>query len=258
MKRIIKKIKGRRSHPSHSEFKFANKNLEAYKGSGNVQPPLDEVAKKNFIYALMSSNAYENPYYFHLSKYGWSRLNRYKADNGFSADVYMNKEKKTIVIAFRGTEFSYKDWYYANFSIFGKNQYYTALKLMKKMKNKYKGYRFVSVGHSLGGGLALHTSVHKVGVEAITFNPSPRIFAPKKHVKINKKTIISEDGEILEYLRKVFTSLKKIGKIDYYEYDFLEGNGVKEHSMYLLARGMLKVAAISGNKDAISIMDDIL
>lgn len=264
MLRGIEKLYSLKKHPSHSELKFANSDLDSYKGNHNTKPPLDETASDNFIYALMSSNAYGDSNYFSLRKYGWIRVGSYGAGNGFSADVYINNSNKIIVVAFRGTEFfDYRDWLHANLSIvslFGKNQYYTARKLITKLKNKkeYKGYTFISTGHSLGGGLALCTSVWNKGLETVVFNPSPRIFAPKKHKKINKKIVISEDGEILEYLRKDFTAIKKIGKIDYYEYDFMKGLAVKEHSMYLLARGLLKVAAISGNKDAISIMDDIL
>ncbi|GLI57822.1 hypothetical protein PM10SUCC1_33360 [Propionigenium maris DSM 9537] len=259
MKRVLGGIRGRGKHPSYSEKEYANRDLEGYRGNRNTQPPLDRVAKENYIYALMSSNAYENPYYFDLRRYGWIRLNRYKADNGFSADVYMNEGKKIVVIAFRGTEFfTIKDWPHANLSVFGRNQYTSAMKLLKKMKRRYRGYRFISTGHSLGGGLALHTSVCWQGVDAVTFNTSPRIFKPKKHVGTNRKTVISEDGEILEVIRSFFKSLDSIGKIDYYEYDFLKGCSVREHSMYLLARGLLKVAAISGDKTALGIVDDIL
>jgi len=52
--------------------------------------------------------------------------------------------------------------------------------------------------------------------------------------------------------------LKKVGKIDYYKYDFIGGTIFSEHKMYDLARGMLKVAAVSGNKIALEIMKDIL
>ncbi len=259
MKRVLGGIKGRGNHPSYSEKEYANRDLEGYRGNRNTQPPLDRAARENFIYALMSSNAYEDPYYFDLRRYGWNRLNRYKADNGFSADVYLNEGEKVVVIAFRGTEFfTIKDWTHANLSILGRNQYTSAMKLLKKMKWKYRGYMFISTGHSLGGGLALHTSVCWQGVDAVTFNTSPRIFKPKKHVGTNRKTVISEDGEILEVIRKIFNSLDNIGKIHYYEYDFLKGCGVREHSMYLLARGLLKVAAVSGDSTALGIMDDIV
>ncbi len=259
MKKVLKGMRDRGGHPSCSEKEYANRDLEGYRGNPNTQPPLDRVARENFIYALMSSNAYEDSPYFDLRRYGWSRLNRYRADNGFSADVYMNREKNTVIIAFRGTEFfTIKDWAYANLSILGKNQYTSAMKLLKRMKSKYRGYKFISVGHSLGGGLALHTSVCWSDVDAVTFNTSPRIFKPKKHVSTNRKIVISEDGEILEVVRRMFNTLEDIGKIHYYQYDFLKGCGIREHSMYLLARGILKVAAVSGDRDALGIMDDIL
>jgi putative lipase involved disintegration of autophagic bodies len=205
----------------------------------------------------MSSNAYEGSYYFDLRKQGWNFLSRYEANNGFGADIYINESKKSIVIAFRGTD-TFKDWSCGNANIFWKGQYKTSLNLVKKIKNKYKDYKFISVGHSLGGGLALHISLWRKGVEAIAFDSSPRVFKPRKNMKKNKKIIIYEDGEILENIRKIFFLLNKIGKVEYYKYDFLKGLGIKEHSMYQLARGLLKVAAISGDKDAINIMDDIL
>lgn len=252
---------GIKNHPTLSKEDFAVREITSE--DENTRPPLDRIARENFIYALMSSNAYGRSDYFDLRRYGWERTAGYRAENGFSADIYINRGRKTIVVAFRGTEFyDYRDWLHANLSIinlFGKNQYYTARRLITKLRNKreYREYRFITTGHSLGGGLALCISVWNKGIDAVVFDPSPRIFAPKKHVRMNKKIVISEDGEILEYIRRAFTSLRRIGRIDYYEYDFLKGNPVKEHSMYKLARGLLKVAAVSGSEDAVTIINEI-
>lgn len=259
MLREMKRVFSPEKHEQYEKLLFANHDLEGYRGNANTKPPLDEAANDYFLYALMSSNAYYLAPFFDLRKFGWIWIHKYHDNFGFNADVYKNEKENRIVIAFRGTNFfEFKDWRRANCKLNDdKSQYSTARDLVKKMRKKYSGYKFTATGHSLGGGLALHVSLRKVNVDAITFNSSPRVFAGD-HIKENKRVIISEHGEVLQFIRKIFTSLKKVGKIDYYKYDFIGGTIFREHKMYDLARGMLKVAAVSGNKTALEIMKDIL
>ncbi|WP_169713791.1 DUF6792 domain-containing protein [Paludifilum halophilum] len=81
-------------------------------------------------------------------------------ENGFSGRVFINKETKQVIIAYRGTD---PDTEYTDIKSdlglglgFDINQYKSARKFYQRVLSKYedKGYSFAQVGHSLGGHLA--------------------------------------------------------------------------------------------------------
>lgn len=189
---------------------------------------LKKVAKENYVYALMSANAYDKGFQVEIP--GWERTNRLISKHGFSADIYISDNHKNVVIAYRGTD-DLKDWTYANLDTDGEGQYLDADNVFKKVVKKYSDLKIMTVGHSLGGGLAIHVSVTHKDIDAVVFNPSPRVFVSKDDIKYtNKVTIIYETGEILTAIRAMFTTLNKIDHTEY-KYNYLGGHSISEHSM---------------------------
>lgn len=196
---------------------------------------LKKVAKKNYIYALMSANAYDKG--FQVEVPGWTRTKRLVSKHGFSADVYISDDNRNVVIAYRGTD-DLKDWKYANLDTDANGQYLDADNVFKEVVKKYGDLKIMTVGHSLGGGLAIHVSVTHKDIDAVVFNPSPRVFMSKADIKYtNRVTIIYETGEILTAIRAMFTTLNKIVHTEY-RYNYLGGDAVSEHSMPNFAQCM--------------------
>ncbi len=190
---------------------------------------LDKIAKQNYIYALMSANAYDKGFQVEIPK--WKRVKRYVIqEHGFSADVYISDDNKNVVIAYRGTD-DLKDWIFGNADTDVHGQYADADNIFSTVYNEYAKANIMVVGHSLGGGLALHVSITHKDVDAVVFNTSPRVFVAKEVQRYkNKVVLIYETGEILTVVREIFTTLDKI---DYekYKYNYLGGNVVSEHNM---------------------------
>lgn len=229
-----------------------------YKGRGIPAFPEDHnlVAEKYFIYALMASNAYKDNAVFEIED--WERVKRYESRKGFGADIYVNDRNKILTIAYRGTNwYEPQDWFFGNLNIYWKGQYEEAEQLVDMIYAEFSGYKIVATGHSLGGGLALHTSLYANGVDAIVFNSSPRVFKGKSYLNsMSKRIVISENGETLESLRRKWPAFNNIN-IDgpYDEFDFLKDLSIIEHGMYYLARGLTAVASAMGSEKAIKSMN---
>lgn len=252
---FIKKVSFEKLHISKKESWYLNPEYSPEKNKKGFNDSQKKSALANYIYALMSSNSYENPF-FDLDKYGWERVARYQNEyNGFSADIYKNIQENKVVIAFRGTEWnSTRDWLLGNIR---KSQYASARDLVKTLQNKpeFSEYRFLATGHSLGGGLALHVSLYIKNIDSTAFDPSPRyIKILNKEIKINEMTVIYEKGEILQYLRALPIFLKYVKPDKVIKYNFMKGNSMIQHNMYYLARGLLKLAAINNDSIAREIM----
>jgi len=196
---------------------------------------LNAASEKFYIYAIMSSNTYEDKVQIEIP--GWKRIRKVVNDHGFSADLYVSDDEKNLVIAFRGTD-DVKDWIYGNADFDINGQYGDADVLFHEVLSQYPGKRILTTGHSLGGGLAMHISLLNKGVDAVVFNPSPRVFAHKKYDSYdNSISVIDETGEVLEIVRKLFATMKKI-KYEEYRYNFLGGFSIKEHAIEAFSRCM--------------------
>ena len=213
-----------------------------------------QIAKDYVEYAMLASNAYhsDKKMYFPVDLLGWKQVdadgNEIKegatADHwftGLSYDIYENEKSGEIVFAIRGSDGKW-DYAISNFSTFGFS-YRQANNAAREYMRKNPGKKVVAVGHSLGGGIAFSISAKTdhPPVEAVVFNPSPRVFdgIGDKHADA-KRVMVFEKGEILETIRsewpKIF-ELTQAGNIFAFHYDFGKSN---KHKSDCLAYWMLK------------------
>lgn len=249
-------------HPVRQDIKYMSCDINFYQNGNGKEGKVygndyELVANKAFVYALMASNAYEKNPQFEIPD--WNRLQSEDVTTwmGLSLNVYISIVRKEIVLAFKGTDkYSLNDWLFGNLNVFWKGQYGAAEKIIDKISNDYKGYKIITTGHSLGGGLALHCSMYRNNVDGYAFNSSPRIFNSKLYTNDQSyRLLISEKGEVLDALRKKWPSLKIFKLTETYsDFDFLKDSPVAEHGIYYIARGLTAVAASTGNGKAREIM----
>lgn len=213
-------------------------NIESYKA----------IAEEVYLYAQMSQNSYMEEDEFSLPKN--IKLSETVDDGwGFQANIYeiykteAKEDIQEVVISYRGTE-SFSDWMWGN--IFAK-QYDLADELYARLYEKYAPIKIVTTGHSLGGGLALHTSVVEKGVDSFVFNPSYRIHRDGLEKK-NRRVVIAETGDVLKPLRWILKNPSNHYLGGYY------CTKTNNHSMYLLARCLTHVAAIRNN---VAVLDSL-
>jgi putative lipase involved disintegration of autophagic bodies len=219
----------------------------------DIQTMTPEVAGRVAVYAMMSANAYKKKkgrYRFDLERLGWEHVDldgestnvpTKEEASGLAYNIYEKVGTNKTVIAFRGTD-SKKDYLLANLAVWPFNkQYRQARKAVKKYLNENSERSILATGHSLGGGLALCVSVRQ-GIEAITFDPSPRIFGGIFSLpEPAERMIVFQKGEILEIVRKLWKKDDEaVGKEDTYQcdYDFKE-----KHRGDLLAKALLEDGA---------------
>ena len=249
-------------HPVISDRKYMSCDIDFYQkshdGSGRVYgDEYEGAANKAFVYALMTSNAYDDSVQFLIP--GWNRIRRYESGKGFGADVWEKIDAPEIVVAYRGTNFlQVQDWIFGNFNIFWQGQYKDAKETVDLISKEFEGKKLTVTGHSLGGGLALHSSLYRNNTDAYVFNPSPRIFNSIEYENNNGsyRLVLSEDRDILNFIRKRWPTFKKLdfdGPYD--QFNFLSDWSVIEHGSYYIARGLTAVAASTGNELALSVMN---
>lgn len=227
---------------------------------GNIQTVTDEIAANYAIHAMASTNSYHNGsdrITFPIDKLGWRLVDMdgkptaaSSKEHGFTGlafDIYEKDGSNDVIFAFRGTN-NYKDYLWANFAIWPFNLQYRQAKddfLLYRDNPRNSRKKINVTGHSLGGGLSLCISVN-FKIDAITFNPSPRVFdgfgnEPKKAERI----AVYEKGEVLDLARKLWRKDNEvIPRESIYQCNYSHSlNIVKQHSSDLLALGLLKQAA---------------
>jgi pimeloyl-ACP methyl ester carboxylesterase len=209
-------------------------------------------AAKYAIYAVLSDMAYERDAEsaFNLPA-EWKVVEDLKPEgdtHGMGVRVFEHAEDgkpDEVVVAFRGTEpKDLQDWE-TNLLPFRRRQMPPAMSVFEAVTKRYegKGVRFVTTGHSLGGGLALHITFHRADVRAVTFDPSP-VTKPGRvwNRKANARVIVWQSKEILAvpraFIRPSWGDIEKIP----FHFSATRTHAIKRHGMHELALGMLGLA----------------
>lgn len=213
-----------------------------------------DAAVQLYIYAQMAANAYSDTSESFLLPANYRVATSFDKGHGLQGVIYerigSTNNVEEVVIAYRGTEgLSLSDWFYGN--LLG-TQYGLSDTVVAEARAKYEGVRLVAVGHSLGGGLALHASVCHSGIDAYAFNPSYQIFRCGTEHR-NKRVIVAEKNEILSVMRLPW---KDPTDIENYE-DFY-CSILSKHSMFRLARCITHVAAATSTEAAGSLTGNLV
>jgi len=224
------------------------------------------------LYAMMASNAYldkNDRTYFPIEQLGWTRVdldgnptddNSYtpssigKLFSNLQFDIWEHNEKALTVISFKGTDEKI-DWLVANFSIGISIPYKSGKKHVKRYMKNHPDRSLVLTGHSLGGGLALSSSLWE-GVDAIVFNSSPRLYDGwGDHNEPAIRKAIYHGNDFLQKIRGRYPKfLEKIPAEDTIEANF-DYSGENTHRADLLAEGILRCA--SGNTEFAALAQQI-
>jgi len=181
-----------------------------------------------------------------------------------------------VTIIFRGTRFTkWRDWYananwltrYMPFvhnaykqTILQIDPYIDAIEgylLEHKFANSINDIKFISTGHSLGGGLAQQAAYASHRIETVyAYDPSPvtgykSIGKTKRQKNCEGLQIyrIWEQGEILLYLRYITKTFQKLSfkanispRIVEVRFNFVENkDAITEHSMSNLANSLVRI-----------------
>lgn len=231
----------------------------------NPQLLSQEKAADFAVFSMMANNAYHSAkkIYFPVELAGWQLMDKKGKpskkpthDGAVSYDIYVNNETNVSAFVFRGTD-SVKDYILSSLSVPISIGYLSARKRLREYMEENKKREVIAVGHSLGGGLALSCSVH-LGVDAYAFNSTPRIFDGfGDHHKIAARVMVSQSGEPLEKLRKIWGDKLDacVGEENTFQCNYKTSKD-KSHKSDWLAVGMARQAA-SASATVSAILADI-
>ena len=214
-------------------------------GRDHISGWSDEVrgtADEAWLYAQMANNAYANspshPRYHFPDRV--SLLDEHDNDEiGFAYAVFRIRRTDGVdetVIAYRGTDNS-ADWRHGNISA---EQNVRGLLVFDEWLQRIgRDAPIVVVGHSLGGGIAVHVSLNRERVRAFSFNGSPRFWREGGPIE-NDRVSIVEHGEVLKLPRlfgreatQVYTSIGCSNRMD----------RIEQHAIKRLADCLTQIAA---------------
>ena len=181
-------------------------------------------------------------------------------DLGLAYDIVaenLDDHRFNLVFAFRGTEGGLNplvecDWKYGNLRL--DQQERAAAKVIAYLadpQHRQRGARsladVVLIGHSLGGGIAMHTSFHIPGSWVYAFDTSPKFERPAHYQPTPtdlepRRLSIAQKGEILKIVRLPAHEAPQI----YMSVNCVHGGPVDKHSMLALAVCLTTRAAALG------------
>ena len=192
-----------------------------------------DISAQSWKYAQLSKNVYNDEFQFDVSSY-FETIKEYPNESiDFYAVLFKDKSNGEFVLAFRGTD-SFKDFKTGN-NPFKQSQNNYAMKIFDEIKTKYGAKSHTVVGHSLGGGIAIHISLNREHVTAYSFNGSP-VFRNKNNVKNNRFSIV-EHGEILKIVRALGREADQL----YTSIGCTSGNPITQHDMQSLATCLTEI-----------------
>jgi hypothetical protein len=177
-------------------------------------PEVRVEARTAWPYAQLAFNAYQRPGEPDrvMMGTGYQVIDREPNDaNGFGFIVVEHTQPDGTVetiVAFRGTDFlTWQDWLSGNL---GRAQNEAGLALVDRLRANCRTScpPITVTGHSLGGAIATHVSLHRPNVTAWVFNASPHFWRDRrwssfwpKQPETNERHSIVEHGEVLKMLR---------------------------------------------------------
>jgi len=222
-----------------------------------------QTASDTFLYAQLALNAYNCddqsngvPTGNYKRPSNVEILRCYKNDEfGMAYNLYeiTGGERPEIVIAFRGSERNWLDWFTGN--VRGK-QLKGALAEFEDISTQYPNHLYSVTGDSLGGSLATQVSLcNKVNM-SLSLNTSPR-FKSKlckdgAILEDNNRHSIVQRGEILSVLRKFGSEATQT----YTSLPCSRGNSIDRHDVAKLSRCLTEIAKANGDSKAIKSIDD--
>jgi hypothetical protein len=203
--------------------------------------------------------------------------NRIEEGIGFAANSWTRKkadEKIELVIAYRGTDSFWKDFFKANLvfakGIFGRTQFDVALEyaldVTQNVSSSQNIDRVVLTGHSLGGGLAEYVQRILPNSIAISFDASPnqgRLYSLFSKEFEADSIRVYEKGEVLSYFRYALSpdlTLNEFpteGGVKAIWYDFYDSNPISAHSMHDLSMSLIKVSASVGDLESLDVIKQL-
>jgi hypothetical protein len=228
--------------PADSETKVTNLELESWKNGWGILEEGDEPL----------------PCPEGEGKCGWVL-------RGLGYKVFHHRARNEIVIAFRGTDFHNADDWISNLRWVTRFlPYYDHYRQVQRhigpiidravSRHGQSGPKIVSVGHSLGGGLAQQAAYKDGRIrEVYAFDPSTvtGYYDPDVDGKANSKGLkidrIFQRGEVLAYLRFFMTQLYPVAGINpqtrTVRFSFAsKGTAIDHHSMDGLTAGLIVAA----------------
>lgn len=221
-----------------------------------------EASNEYALLAMMASNAYASDtdkIKFPIEKLGWKKVdeaghevgpgkNSYTSKtfigsvfSNMQFDIWEDSRSNRTVIAFKGTKEKI-DWITGNLGLGIAIPYKSAKKHVRLYKEAHPDRAITLTGHSLGGGLALSSSLW-LGVDAVVFNTSPRVFdGLGDHREPARRLAVFQHGEVLQRVNKWYPKFLATMPAEKLVETFFQYPGGTSHRSDLLAAGLLACA----------------